>query len=109
MLALRFRNGIPSASLRSARDDERRDDNLCRKFLQHRFVNANSSVEVFQREILVGRVRAAIGKRQSHQERLDAQGAAKLRDDWDAATFANERDLGVERLAQSSLCRLTDR
>ena len=54
-----------SASLRCARDDERRDDKLCRKFLQYRFVNANSSVEIFQRKILVGRVRATVGQCES--------------------------------------------
>ena len=97
MLALRFRNGIPSASLRSARDDERRDDNLCRKFLQHRFVNANSSVEVFQREILVGRVRATVGQCESQQQCFRAEDVTEIRHDRYAAAFANQHRIALER------------
>lgn len=38
---------------------------LCRQFFEHRFVNANSSVEIFQWKILVRRVRPTVGQSES--------------------------------------------
>ena len=76
-----------------------------REFLKNRFVQANTAFEIFEGEILVRRMRATIGQPESHQECLDTEDTAELGDNRDAATFANYRDIRVERLAQCALGR----
>jgi hypothetical protein len=49
----------------------RRVIGLRRDFLQHRFVNANAGIKIFEREIFVGRMRAAIGQRQAKEQCFD--------------------------------------
>src|SRR5436189_74816 len=44
-----------------------------------------------------------IGQRKSYQQCFDAEDAAELRDNRDAATFANERNVAVESFAQRTL------
>src|SRR5207249_4352250 len=48
-------------------------------------------------------MRTAIGQRKSYQQCLNAEDAAELRDNRDAATFANERNVAVESFAQRTL------
>src|SRR6266516_891063 len=68
-----------------------------RELLENCFVETNSAFEIFERKILIRRVRAAIRQCESHQKRFDAQNTAELRDYRDTAAFADERDVAVER------------
>ena len=70
-----------------------------RQLREHGFVQANAAFQILKREIFVRRMRAAIGQRQSHQQSLDPEDVAELRDDRDAAAFANERGIFAERYA----------
>ena len=54
---------------------------LTREFLQHRLVQPHPAFEILEREILVRRMRTAIGQRESHQQRFHSENAAELRDD----------------------------
>ena len=47
------------------RASPRRYAQLCRQFSEHRLVNANSSVEIFQWKILIRRVRPTVGQGES--------------------------------------------
>lgn len=62
---------------------------LCGQLLQYRFVNADSSIEIFQREIFVRRMRAAIGQCESQQQCFSAKDVPKFRYNRYAAAFAN--------------------
>src|SRR5437773_7309579 len=53
-------------------------------------------------------MRAAIRECESHQERFDAQDAAELRDNRNAAAFADERGLAIERFTQRALSRFAE-
>jgi len=44
-------------------------------------------------------MRAAIRQRESQQERLDAQDATELRDNWNAPSLADECRIAVESFA----------
>ena len=70
---------------------------LCRQFLEHRFVNANSSIEVFQREILVRRVCATVRQCESQQQCFRAENLTKIRHDRYTAAFANQDRIALER------------
>src|SRR6266566_722543 len=48
-------------------------------------------------------MRATVSKGETHQESFNSQNATELRDDRDATTLANKRDIRVECLAQRSL------
>ena len=50
-------------------------------------------------------MRPTVGKGETHQESFNSQNAAELRDDRNAASLANKRDIRVECLAQRSLRR----
>ena len=80
-----------------------------RELLKDCFVETNPALEIFQREILVWRMRAAIGQRESHQQRFDPENSAELRDDRDATAFAYERGVAVESFAQRALGRFAYR
>ena len=69
------------------------------KFLKNCFVEANPALEILERKILVRRMRATIGQRESQQQRFDAQDAAELRHDRDTAAFTDQRGVAVERFA----------
>lgn len=51
---------------------------LLRQFRQNRFVQANAGVHVFERKILIRRMRPAIRKCETKQKRLDPENGAKL-------------------------------
>src|SRR5262249_21129749 len=70
---------------------------LGREFLQHRLVNANSGVEIFQGEILIRRMRATVGKCESQQQCFRPQDVTKIRQDWYAPAFANQHRIALER------------
>ncbi len=78
------------------------------ELLKNCFVETDSAFEIFERKILVGRMRAAIGQREAHEQRLNPQNPAELRDDRDAAAFADERDVAIESFAQRALRRFTE-
>src|SRR6185436_12672289 len=63
--------------------------------------------EILEWEILVRRMRPAIGQSEAKEKSLRAQDVAKLRHDRDASAFANERDLLAECVLQSALRRLS--
>src|SRR5207302_7938360 len=50
-------------------------------------------------------MRPAVGEGETHQKSFNSQNAAELRDDRNAASLANKRDIRVECLAQRSLRR----
>ena len=70
-----------------------------RQLRQHGFIQANAAFQILEREIFVRRMRTAIGQGQSHQQSLDPEDVAELRDDRDTAAFANERGIFAERYA----------
>jgi hypothetical protein len=49
--------------------------------LENCFVETNAAFKIFERKIFVRRVCAAIGQRESHKQRLDAENFPELRDD----------------------------
>ena len=70
-----------------------------RELLQDCFVQTNSAFEIFERKIFVRRMCAAIGQGESHEQRFDSENFPKFRDNRDAAPFADERSVAVERFA----------
>ena len=76
-----------------------------REFLKDGFVETNPAFEIFERKILVRGMRPTVGEGEAHQESFNSQNAAELRDDWNAASFANERNIRLECLAQCALRR----
>jgi len=48
------------------------------ELLEDCFVETNSALEVFEWKILIGRVRTAIGQRESHQECFNAENFSEL-------------------------------
>ena len=64
-----------------------------RQFLEHGLIHPDARVEILQRKILIGRMRAAIWQSQSKQKRFCAQDVSEIGDDRNAAAFPNERDL----------------
>src|SRR3954463_8078260 len=82
---------------------------LLREFPQDRFVQANAGFEVLEREVLVRRMRATIGQRQTNEQRFRPENRPELRGDRDAAALAYERGLlAVERFAQRTLRRFAE-
>ena len=59
-----------------------------RQLLQDCFVQTNAALEIFERKILVRRMGAAVGKRESYEQRLDAENFTELGDDRYAAALA---------------------
>src|SRR5438132_10672151 len=73
------------------------------ELLKNCFIEANAALEIFERKIFIRRMCAAIRQRESHQQGFDAKNAAKLRHNRDAAAFADERGVAVERFTQRAL------
>ena len=81
-----------------------------RELFQDRFVQANAGIHVFERKILVRRMRPAIGQARDQAASVSTpRMVAELRDDRDAAALADERRLFAERLAQRALRRFAHR
>src|SRR6476646_4394499 len=80
-----------------------------RELLKDGFVQANSAFEIFEREIFVRRMCAAIGQCESHEQCFDAENFPEFGDNWDAASFTDERGVAVEGFAQCALCRFAHR
>src|SRR5229473_5740389 len=93
---------------RRAAFNSRNFELLC-QLLKNRLVQSNPTFEIFERKILVRRMRAAIRQRQTHEQSFHSQDAAELRDDWNASALANHRDICIERLTQGALRRFPDR
>ena len=55
-----------------------RGEQSARELLKDCFIEAYAALEIFERKILVRRMRAAIGQRKSQQQRFDAQNASEL-------------------------------
>ena len=66
------------------------------ELLKNCFVEANSALEILQREIFIRRMGPAAWQGESEQEGFHAEDIAEIGNDRDAATFSNERDLRVE-------------
>jgi len=49
-----------------------------RELLENCFVEANAALEIFEWEIFIGRMRAAIGQCESHQQGFDAENFPEL-------------------------------
>src|SRR5438552_12356227 len=77
-----------------------------RQFSQNSFVHSNAGVEILQRKVFVGGMRAAARQGQSEKQRLHSQNFSKIGDNWNATAFANQGDIGMKRLMQSALRRL---
>ena len=73
------------------------------ELLKDGFVETNPAFEIFERKILVRGMRPTVGEGEAHQESFNSQNAAELRDDWNAASFANERNIRLECFAQCAL------
>ena len=84
-------NAIVQQDALSQRTLQHRMEKSVRELLKNCFVETNAAFKIFQRKILVRRMRAAIGQCESQEQRFDAQDFPELRDDWDAAAFAYKR------------------
>jgi len=62
---------------------------LLRQFGQDRLVQPNAAFQILEREIFVRRMGAAVRQCESHQQRLDSQNIAELRDDRNASAFTD--------------------
>ena len=58
---------------------------------QDRLVHLESKFQILERKILVRRMRPAIGQGEPKEKRFHSENIAKLRNDRNAAAFANER------------------
>ena len=79
-----------------------------RELLEDGFIETDAAFEIFERKVFVWGMSAAIGQRESHEQRFDAENFSKLRDNRDAAALTDERDVAVERFAQCELRGFTE-
>src|SRR5262245_30195742 len=70
---------------------------------QDRLVHLESKFQILERKSFVRRMRPAIGPREPKEKRFHTENIAKLRNDRNAAAFANQRSSTIEGLLQSAL------
>ena len=73
------------------------------QFLQNRFVHPDATLEIFDRKILVRRMRAAVRQSQPAQQRFGAENISKIGNDRDAATLANQSHVVIEGFVKRAL------
>src|SRR5436190_23538578 len=76
-------------------------------FLQHRLIDTNSSIKIFEGEILVRRMCAAVRQRQPEQQCFHSENIAEIRDNWNTSAFANQHGIALKSFLQCSLRCLT--
>src|SRR6266581_6523265 len=77
------------------------------EFLQHGFVDPNSSIKVFQGKILVRRVCATVRKSESKQQRFRTKNVTEIRHDRNAAALTNQHRIPFESFLERALSGLT--
>src|SRR6478735_6301098 len=75
---------------------------------QDRLVHLESKFQILERKTFVRRMRPAIGPGEPKEKRFHAENIAKLRNNRNAAAFANQRCFMVEGLLQSALRRFAE-